>query len=255
MYSNDSADRKVDLAVGSLSKTFEGDRQILDRIDLSVNRGESVALIGGNGCGKSTLLRCCLRLIEPDSGSVQLLGRDVTEMGRNEMCPIKSRIGLIFQKHNLVPRLSAMTNVIHGVLGRAPSPRNWLQCMASEAHREMALDCLERVKLKDFAKRRADTLSGGESQRVAIARALMQEPQLILADEPVASLDPKIGAEVIQLFVDLVRNQGITLLWVSHHLEHALKYSDRVVGMRSGRIELNAPPSELSEAELRKFYA
>lgn len=249
-----SPDRELDLAVRNLSKSFDSTRRILDGINLEVARGESVALIGANGCGKSTLLKSCLGLMPWDDGEVTLLGEKTSGISRRKLRHVRSKVGLVFQRHNLVPRLNALTNVVHGVLGRTSDPRNWLQCTAPKKNRDAAYHCLEQVNLQHLAKRRADTLSGGESQRVAIARALMQEPRMILADEPVASLDPKVGREVMELFVELARSRGITLLYVSHHLDDALEFADRIVGLRSGKIEFNASPGDLTKLELEGFY-
>jgi phosphonate transport system ATP-binding protein len=223
-------------------------------VEFIVPAGQSVALIGANGAGKSTLLRCCLRLIEPDAGDVRLLGHDVMSLNAADLRRLRAEIGFVFQKHNLVPRLSALTNVLHGSLPRSTLARSWFQSFAPRALRDEALSCLERVGLAAIAGRRADRLSGGQSQRVAIARALMQRPRLMVADEPVASLDPSAGEEVMRLFIDLIRNQGLTLLFTSHDLSHAIAYADRVIALRRGSIVLDAPSVELDAATLRALY-
>lgn len=237
-----------------LHKRF-GASPILRGVNLSVRRGEAVSLIGANGAGKSTLLRCCLRLIEPDSGRIRLLDQDFSVLPARRLRPLRARIGFVFQKHQLVPRLSALSNVIHGSHGRHAGPRAWFQGLAPRALREEAMHCLEQVGLAHLARQRVDSLSGGQSQRVAIARALMQRPAFVMADEPVASLDPNAGEEVMELFVELMRRQGITLLYSSHHLDHALRYADRVVGLRAGRVELDAPAAGHNARELRAIYA
>nr|WP_319386352.1 phosphonate ABC transporter ATP-binding protein [uncultured Roseibium sp.] len=245
---------RSDLSVHGLCKSFGKDKEVLRGVSFSVRNREAVALIGSNGAGKSTALRCALRLIEPEHGSVQLFGTDVSSLRLSRLRMIRAEVGFVFQKHNLVPRVSALTNVIHGSLGRSGGIRGWSQVFAPAERRERAMDCLERVGLADKALQRADQLSGGQSQRVAIARALMQEPKMVVADEPVASLDPVAGHEVMELFLQLTREQGITLLFTSHNVEQALSYSDRVLAIRRGEIVLDAASSTLSPTDLGRHY-
>lgn len=244
----------VELAVAGLGKAFAADTPIFENVSFEVRRGEAVALIGANGAGKSTLLRCCVRLIEPTAGDVRLFDSPVTAASPRQLRRLRARIGFVFQKHNLVPRLSALSNVLHGALADRWGPAYWSHALAPRAARARAMACLDQVGLADIAGRRADRLSGGQSQRVAIARALMQQPRLIMADEPVASLDPVAGEEVMRLFVSLIRDQGLTLVFTSHHLDHALAYADRVIGLRGGRLAVDAPAAELSAAALRHVY-
>lgn len=241
------------LSIRGLTKTFD-QRTVLDGIDFDLWPGETVALLGSNGCGKSTLLHCCVRLVDADRGTLSFQGVDLATQGRRDLRKLRSKVGFVFQKHNLVPRLSALTNVIHGHLGRQADPRFWLQSLAPTAIRRRALECLSSVGLEHLASRRARELSGGESQRVAVARALMQQPVLLLADEPVASLDPKVGHEVMALFVDLVKTNQLTLLFVSHDLDHALQYADRIVAIRAGRIVFDKPTSKVKKHELQALY-
>lgn len=243
-----------DVEIASLRKDFQG-REVLRGVDLTVPRGQAVALVGSNGAGKSTLLRCLIHSVVPSSGRVRLLGQDLSALAPKALRALRSQVGFIFQRHNLVPRLTAMTNVLHGCQARKRGPRVWLQTFASDADRLEALRCLELVGLGFLAERRADQLSGGQSQRVAIARALMQRPRLMLADEPVASLDPAAGEDVMRLFLEIIRREGVGLVFTSHSVEHALTYADRVIGLRNGRIELDAPARELDERELRGIYA
>jgi len=244
-----------DLAVSRLSMGFDGGSPILQDLTFKVARGEAVALIGANGSGKTTLLRLCLGLLAPQRGKVELLGEEVGVLSRFALRTLRARVGLIWQRHNLVPRLNVLTNVIHGALGRHPSPALWRHWTAPHAVREEALHCLDRVGLAGLAARRAAELSGGESQRVAIARALMQRPRLILADEPVASLDPQVAEEVMRLFLGLIRNEGITLLYTSHNMDDALVFSDRVLALREGRLSLDAAAPALDKSRLRCVYS
>lgn len=244
----------ADLAVRDLRKAF-GRQPVLQGVSFAVGAGEAVALIGANGSGKSTLLRCCLRLIEPDAGSVALLGATVGTLDRPALAYLRAQVGFVFQRHNLVPRLCALSNVLHGVQARRAGPRSWFQALARKADREEALHCLDLVGLADQAAKRADTLSGGQSQRVAIARALMQRPRMVFADEPVASLDPAAGEEVMELFVRLMRDEGLTLLFTSHHLRHALDYADRLVALSAGQKVLDRPTKGQSLDALKAVYA
>ena len=246
--------KRCDLTVQNLCKAFGKDRQILKGVSFNVHCREAVALIGSNGAGKSTALRCALRLIEPDSGSVSLFEEDITSARLRQLKTVRTEVGFVFQKHNLVPRVSALTNVIHGNLGRAGGMRGWSQLFASASLREQAMACLDRVGLADHAMKRADQLSGGQSQRVAIARALMQRPKMIVADEPVASLDPVAGREVMDLFHQLTREEGITLLFTSHNVQQALDYSDRLLAIKQGQIVLDEKSHALAAEDLNRHY-
>ncbi len=245
----------IDLVLSGLLKSFPGRGKVLDGVDLCLERGHSVALIGANGAGKSTLLRCCLRLIEPDAGTIRVFDTEVTPLGRSALRALRARVGFVFQRHNLVPRLSALSNVLHGAQALHSGPRYWLHGLAPRPVREAALHCLDLVGLADLARQRADSLSGGQSQRVAIARVLMQEPELVMADEPVASLDPSAGEEVMELFMDLMRRRRMTLLFTSHNLEHAVTYADRIVGLREGKVALDDAACSCEFESLRTLYA
>lgn len=245
----------ADLDVSALGKSFEPGTPVLSNVHFQVTTGQRVALIGANGAGKSTLLRCCMHLIRPDAGEVRLFGTPLGGLDAHALRRLRAQVGFVFQKHNLVPRLSALSNVLHGALPRAPLARAWLQSLAPAALREEAMHCLERVGLTHIALRRADKLSGGQSQRVAVARALMQRPRLIVADEPAASLDPVAGDEVMSLFSRLVKDEGLTMVFTSHDLVHAVKYADRVIALQRGEIVLDALSHEIDVAELRTLYA
>ncbi|MCA3260513.1 MAG: ATP-binding cassette domain-containing protein [Telmatospirillum sp.] len=247
------------LEVAGLAKRFGADKPVFSDVSFAVGKGEAVALLGANGAGKSTLLRCCLRLIEPDAGSIKLFGRELVGASAAPLRELRARVGFVFQRHNLVPRLSALSNTIHGALGRSASaglwsPRLWSQALAPDGLRAEALACLARVGLADIAARRADRLSGGQSQRVAVARALMQQAEIVFADEPAASLDPAAGAEVMALFADLNRREKLTFVYTTHNLAHALEFSDRVIALRAGRIEIDAPTQSLRADDLRGLY-
>jgi phosphonate transport system ATP-binding protein len=241
------------LSVAGLSKEFPG-RQVLQGLDFTLAPGQATALIGANGSGKSTLLRCLVRLIEPSDGQVRMLGCDVRTLRPRALRQFRARVGIVWQRHNLVPRLSALSNVIHGAQSRLSGPQLWAQSLAPAAVRDEALACLDRVGLADRALVRVDNLSGGQQQRVAIARMLMQRPAFILADEPDASLDPLTGEEVMDLLLGLVRAQGLSLLVISHRMEHTLRYSDRILGLANGRIALDLATPRANAAHLRQFF-
>lgn len=250
-----SRTRNPTLSVRSLSKAFNRGSSVLTNVNMDVEADEAVALIGSNGTGKSTFVRCLLRLVEPTSGEIRFLDTDVMNLGARSLRQLRARVGFVFQRHNLVLRLSALSNVVHGAQARLWGPSGWYQTVAPRETRDEALMCLERVGLLDKATARADTLSGGQSQRVAVARMLMQKPDFVIADEPDASLDPKAGEEIMQLLRDTTRERGIGLLFISHDLEHAIKYSDRIVGLAAGMATLNIPAHAACTAGLRDFFS
>ena len=241
------------LAVRGLEKSFSG-KPVLQGLDFALAPGQSTALIGANGSGKSTLLKCLIRLIEPTGGRINMLDRDVCALAPRDLRRFRAEVGIVWQRHNLVPRLSALSNVIHGVQSRLSGPRAWFQSLAPAEVRAEAMACLDRVGLADRALVRVDSLSGGQQQRVAIARMLMQRPAFILADEPDASLDPQTGEEVMALLLGLVREKGLSLLMISHRLEHTLEFSDRILGLAEGRIALDLPTRRATAAGLRHFF-
>lgn len=243
----------VDIEARGISKRF-GATQVFEDISFRLSRGGSTALVGANGTGKSTLLRCLMGLLPVSGGEVRVLGELATGATGPELRALRARIGLVSQKHNLVPRLSVLSNVVHGLLGRNPGARHWSHALAPEESRRAAMEALDKVGLADFAQRRADRLSGGQSQRVAIARAIVGAPEVLFADEPCASLDPAAGEDVMDLFFQLARNEGVTVVFTSHNIEHALHYGDRVMGLFHGRLELDATAASLTASDLRGLY-
>ncbi len=244
----------MDLQAIGLAKRFGTGAPVFSDLNFSIPQGDCVALVGANGTGKSTLLRCCLGLITPDAGQVSLLGERLADLGGAARRALRARTGLVGQKHNLVPRLSVLSNVIHGLLGRHSGPRYWMQGLAPAEARAAAMTALTKVGLADLALRRADQLSGGQSQRVAIARALVGNPRFLVADEPCASLDPQAGEEVMALFMSLVKREGVTVLFTSHNVQHALSYGDRILGLQGGRIAIDAPSANVTSTEMAQLY-
>lgn len=241
------------LFVSGLAKRF-GARQILRDVTFEARPGEVTALIGANGTGKSTLLRSIVRLVEPDAGTVTVLDQEVRGLDRKALKAFRSRVGFVFQKHNLVGRLSVLTNVIHGVQARMSGPRTWHHALAPAPIRDEAMACLAAVGLADRALQRADSLSGGQSQRVAIARMLMQRPELVLADEPDASLDPRAGRALMELLYSLAHDKGLALVVISHRIEHTLAFSDRIVGLADGIVTLELDSRVAHAEQLRAFF-
>jgi len=243
----------VDLRVTRLAKSFAG-TPIFKDVSFGLSRGEAVAIVGANGSGKSTLLRCLMGLIPADAGAIDVLGTDVGSVSNAGLRAMRARMGLVSQKHNLVPRLSVLSNVVQGLLGQKPGIRHWNQSFAPASSRAAAMQALEKVGLAHLASRRADRLSGGQSQRVAIARALVGQPRILIADEPTASLDPAAGKDVMDLFFDLARQEGVTVIFISHNIDHALKYGDRVLGLAHGGMSLDARSASLDATQLRGLY-
>lgn len=243
----------VDLRLTGLAKTFAG-TPIFKDVSFGLSRSEAVAIVGANGTGKSTLLRCLMGLIPADSGTIDVLGTDVRSASAKDLRAMRAQMGLVSQKHNLVPRLSVLSNVVQGLLGQKPGIRHWSQSFAPTDSRQAAMAALEEVGLAHLASRRADRLSGGQSQRVAIARALVGRPKILIADEPTASLDPAAGEDVMALFFSLARKEGVTVIFISHNIDHALQYGDRVLGLADGGMPLDARAASLSAEELRGLY-
>ncbi|TCD20789.1 phosphonate ABC transporter ATP-binding protein [Pseudomonas sp. IC_126] len=244
------------IRVDSLNKTFAGKRALHD-LALSVQPGEMVALIGASGSGKSTLLRhiaglaCCDR----SGGNIQVLGREVQSAGRlnADVRRLRADIGYIFQQFNLVNRLSVLDNVLLGFLGRMPRWRGSLGMFTAE-QKQQALAALERVGLAHRADQRASTLSGGQQQRVAIARALTQQAEVILADEPIASLDPESARKVMDILADINRRDGKTVVVTLHQVDYALRYCRRAVALKDGRIHYDGACADLDGRFLNDLY-
>ncbi len=244
------------LQVRDASTTF-GTRKALDGVSLQVMRGEMVALIGPSGSGKSTLLRAMTGLTRIDAGrgSVLAFGQTVQAGGRlsDQVRALRARIGMIFQQFNLVGRLSLFSNVALGLLGRIETWRGLLGLWPA-AEKRGVMQALHRVGVADYAGQRAQTLSGGQQQRAAIARALVQKAEVILADEPVASLDPVSARRVMALLSDLNRDEGISVVVSLHQVDYALRYCKRVIALKAGRIAYDGPSSGLDHAALIDIY-
>jgi phosphonate transport system ATP-binding protein len=237
-----------------LEAGFAGGPPVLRGVDLRVQPGEVVALVGANGAGKSTLLRALIGMVTVRAGDVVVDGVDVADASRPELRALRARVGFAFQRYCLAGSLSALHNTLHGALGRS-GPRGWWPALAPQPEREWALECLHRVGLPEHADRRLSTLSGGQQQRVALARALMQRPRLLLADEPVASLDPAAAAKVMTILRQIADEGRLTVIVALHQLEYARRYTDRIVGLSAGRVQLDEPARDCEQPRLDRLYA
>ncbi len=240
------------LVIDNLSRQY-GDRRALDGVSLRIEPGSFVGVIGRSGAGKSTLLRLLNRLAEPSAGRILHGTTDVTALSGRRLRDWRARCAMIFQQFNLVGRLDVMTNVMMGRLSHVPSHRALLR-LWSEADRAMALAALDGFGMGEFAGVRADQLSGGQQQRVAIARALVQEPEIILADEPVASLDPRNTRLVMDALSEVNKRYGITIICNLHSLDLARAYCDRLVGLVAGRVVFDGRGFDLTEDVARRLY-
>jgi phosphonate transport system ATP-binding protein len=241
------------LRIEGLTKRYPTGDLALDGVDLSVPPGQVMALIGPSGAGKSTLIRCVNRLVEPTAGRIALDGQEITRLGAGALRQARRRMGMIFQEYALVERLTVMENVLSGRLGYVSLWRAWLRRYPAEDIAR-AFELLDAVGLPEHATRRADALSGGQRQRVGIARALMQRPELLLADEPTSSLDPKTAVEVMELLARLTTAAGVPVSVNIHNVELAKRFAQRIVGMSEGRVVFDGPPEDLRPSHLQQIY-
>lgn len=241
------------IEIEHLNKIYESGVHALKDVSLDVEKGEFLAVIGLSGSGKSTLLRCINRLIEPTSGSIRVQGIEVTTLPHAQLRSMRRKIGMIFQQFNLIKRHSVLKNVLSGDLGMKRTTTSVLGLFTAE-ERERAMKYLAMVGLSDKALKRADELSGGQQQRVAIARALMQDPEVLLADEPVASLDPSTSHSVMRYLEKVNKELGKTIICNLHFLSLVRQYSTRVVALKDGAIVFRGRPDEIDENWFKQIY-
>jgi len=241
------------LTLKNLTKKYPTGDLALKGITLSIPKGEILALIGPSGAGKSTLIRCINRLVEPSGGQILLDGIDIVSLGTEDLRKMRRRLGMIFQEYALVERLSVMENVLSGRLGYVSFWQSW-QRRFPQADVTEAFRLLDRVGLSQFVDKRADALSGGQRQRVGIARALMQNPQVLLVDEPTASLDPKTSRQIMRLLTELAQERGLTVIINIHDVPLAQMFAQRIVGLRLGEVVYDGPPDGLTAAILTSIY-
>lgn len=243
----------LSLSIKNLVKEYVPGKPVLKDISFDVDAQSIVAIIGPSGTGKSTLLRCINRLINPTSGSITVAGQDITKLSGRNLRLARHHVGMVFQEFNLVERLTVIENVLCGRLGFVPVWRAWLRKYSQEDINR-AFELIEMVGLDEFATVRADALSGGQRQRVGIARAVMQNPDIIMADEPTSSLDPKTSVEIMQLLTDFSKKQTIPILVNIHDVNLAKRFADRVIGMSKGHIVFDGAPGDLQDEHLKEIY-
>lgn len=241
------------LSIRKLTKTYDNGTRALKGVSFDVKKGEFLVVIGLSGSGKSTLLRCINRLHDPTSGEILFHGNNIAKVSGEKVLDLRRKIGMIFQQFNLVPRYSVLLNVLTGRLGGMSSFKSLFRLFSSE-DKKKALDYLKLVGIQEKAHLRADQLSGGQQQRVAIARALTQNPQVLLADEPVASLDPATCHVVMDYLKKVNQELGITVVCNLHFLSLVRQYATRVIALKAGEIVFEGSPSEITEDWFRKIY-
>jgi phosphonate transport system ATP-binding protein len=241
------------LIVRDLYKEYRSGQPVLRGINLTFPGSGLTAIIGPSGTGKSTLIRCVNRLVQPTSGEILFRGQDLAKLSGRALRTARRRIGMVFQEYNLVERLTVMENLLCGRLGYVPVWRAWLRKFP-EGDIQRAFGLLDSVGLPGFASQRADALSGGQRQRVGIARAIMQEPDIILADEPTSSLDPKTSVEIMEILQQVARERTIPVIVNIHNVELARRYASRVIGMTGGNVVYDGPPAGLTDADLKNIY-
>ncbi len=239
------------IIIDGLSVTYPGGHRALADIDLEINKGKMTVLLGSSGAGKSTLLRCINLLQKPSSGRIISDGKDISD-SKKGLRNHRRQTAMVFQQHHLVGRHNVLQNVLMGRLGFHRSLRTVFPFSKTEVL--LAMECLERVGMARHALKRSDQLSGGEQQRVGIARALVQNPKVILADEPVASLDPSTAESIMEVLYKISREDGITVLFSLHQLNLACRYGERIIGLYQGRIVFDGDPHNLNNADLKKIY-
>jgi phosphonate transport system ATP-binding protein len=241
------------LEVKNLTKIYEGGVKALDQVSFTVEQGEFLAVIGLSGSGKSTLLRCINRLIEPTDGQILWNGMDLTAASQDEMRRIRRKMGMVFQHFNLVSRSKVITNVLAGRLGYVNPVMSLINRFPKD-DLEKALQEMERVGIANQAHKRADELSGGQQQRVGIARAMMQDPEIILADEPVASLDPVLAHSIMQYLEKINNEEGVMVICSLHFLDLVHRYADRAIALNEGILMFDGSPKDIDDMKFKEIY-
>lgn len=241
------------LQLHKIAKSYDHKSMVLNDINLSLQEGEFVSIIGQSGAGKSTLLRCINRMIEPSEGEIIFDQQDITSINKRAMRQQRAKMGMIFQHYNLVSRLTVFENVLHGRFGYKSTMQGILSIYTEEEKR-LALSILEKLNMNDQIYKRCDQLSGGQKQRVGIARALVQEPKLLLCDEPIASLDPNSSKVIMDHLKEISQSMGITVLVNLHQVDVAMRYSDRIIGLRKGEKVFDDIPKQLNQLAIRNIY-
>lgn len=250
---NGRSDAPVIMSVDNIDKAYSGKKKVLKDVTFDIRQGEVLSIIGPSGAGKSTLLRVINRMIEPSDGRITFQGEETLSMKGKELRSMRTDIGMIFQHYNLVDKLSVFENVLHGLLGY----KNTLQgifSLYSEAEKERAIEIISELGIEEQIYKRCDELSGGQKQRVGIARALIQDPKIILCDEPIASLDPNASKVIMEYLRRISRERDITIIVNLHQLDAAKQYSDRIIGLNDGNIVYNGAPDAIDSDAISRIY-
>lgn len=241
------------LEVKELSKQYNQGNTVLKNVNFQVEEGEFISIIGPSGAGKSTLLRCINRMIDANDGKIMFDGSDVLSLKKRDLRNLRKQIGMIFQHYNLVSRLTVIENVLHGRFGYKSTLQGVLG-RYTEEEKAKAFQILEKLGMQEFAFKRCDQLSGGQKQRVGIARALIQEPKLVLCDEPIASLDPNASKVIMDHLQTISKEMKITCIVNLHQVDVAKIYSDRIIGLNKGQIVFDGPTNELTTSMIHSIY-
>lgn len=244
----------ISLRVEDISKTYPDGNQALKKINFDVQPGEAVVLLGHNGSGKSTLFRSITSFETPSEGAIYIDQTNITALNKRQLRMFRKRIGMVFQNFHLINNLSVFQNVLFGAMGQSKFFFQTFAPFARQSLREKAIECLNRVGLAHFAHKRADQLSGGQQQRVAIARMLMQDPEIVLADEPIASLDPKAGREVMDLLWEIAEERGLSVVCILHQMDIAREYGDRIIALKKGELILDEKMNNIGDSFFKELY-
>lgn len=241
------------LEVKNITKQYEKDKKVLSGISFDVNGGEFISIIGPSGAGKSTLLRCINRMVDFSSGEILFHNTDIMSLSKKDLRKYRTQIGMIFQHYNLVSRLTVIENVLHGRLGYKTTFQGIMTRFTEEEKKE-AFQLLEKLGMREHAYKRCDQLSGGQKQRVGIARALIQQPKILLCDEPIASLDPNSSKVIMDHLKDISQELRITCIVNLHQVDVAKHYSERIIGLNGGRIVYDGAPQQLTTTNIHQIY-
>lgn len=241
------------LHIQGLKKVYQKDNPVLKGLDVTIHQGEFVVVIGPSGAGKSTFIRCLNRMVQPTEGEIRFLGQPTSQLRGSQLRQLRAQMGMIFQHYNLIGRTNVIKNVMHGCLGQLNVAQSALGLYRNE-DKQKAYDLLKKVGLQDHLYKKAKDLSGGQMQRVGICRAMMQNPKLLLADEPIASLDPKSAQLVMGLMHQMVTEQNLTCIMNLHQVAIAKQYATRIIGIKGGHIVYDGPPTDLSDTMIDHIY-